>query len=718
MKNENIKKAERPWWTLFLLLLLLSFGYFFPAYMSKIQNSSYDLYNRLHPREYQSAPVRIIDIDDESLSKYGQWPWPRSRIAELVNKLGDMGASAIVFDMVFSEPDRTSPRELATLWGGEKAFLQQLHALPDHDQLLAEAIKNRHVVTGFLLKPDQARHDIPPKKATLLISGNDPITSLICYPDAATNLPSISEAAEGNGTFSFIADEDGVIRNVPLVMCLNQQLYPTITTEALRLVYGETSLTVNTLDSGFDDAGVPTAVIDSVRIGPMPISTTSTGGVWLHYTKSLPLRYIHAWQVLDDSVDEHEIRGNIIYVGISAKGLQDLRFNPFGTLIPGVEVHAQLAEQIIQNSYLYHPVWADGFIVTMLFLIWLLFFILQHRLNAIGLSLYTLMSIACIVAMSWLLFISENILIDPIYPSIVIFLLFLSFSIPKQLKTERDKRFLKNAFGRYVSPNRVKHLIDHPETLSLGGEYRECTFVMTDLADFTALMEKQDPRECVGMLNSYLDIMIDIAFKHHGTLDRIVGDAVAVIFSAPITQANHHQLALQCALEMDAFATRFSEEKYREGIPFGITRIGICTGNVLVGNFGGKTMFDYRALGDPINTASRLESINKQLGTRVCVAESTIIHCPSIRSRPIGSLILKGKTKSIKTYEPLTQLQFESLVVQQYLEAYSQLEQEDPQTQASFSTLHQQFPDDPLIHYHHKRLERGETGAVIMMKEK
>lgn len=717
-KKKKSNKHSRPWWTLLLLFFLLSLSYFVPAYMAKLQNASYDLFHRLHPREYQPAPVRILDIDNESLAKYGQWPWPRTRIAELINKLSKMGASVIVFDMVFSEPDRTSPIELAKLWQGDEVLIQKLKALPDHDEALAKAIKQSHVVTGFLLKLDQAHSGQPIKKSSLIVSGNDPAGSLKCYPNAVPNLPLISNAAEGNGTFSFIADEDGVIRNVPLVMCLDNQLYPTITAEAMRLLQGAKNYMITTLDSEGDDSGAAEALIESVQIGSMPVSTTSTGDVWLHYTESLPLRYIHAWQILENKVNENEVKGNIIYVGISAKGLLDLRFNPFGNLIPGVEVHAQLAEQLIQNTYLYHPAWADGLIVVILILVWLFFFILHNRLNAIGLSIYTIVSIGAIVAMSWLLFTSGNLLIDPIYPSIVVSLLFLSFSIPKQWSTEREKRFLKSAFGRYISPNRVKHLIDNPDTLALGGEYRECTFVMTDLAGFTSLMEKYDPRECVAMLNSYLDDMINIAFKYNGTLDRIVGDAVAVIFSAPITQSDHHQLALKCAIEMDVFATQFSVDKNREGINFGITRIGVCTGNVLVGNFGGKAMFDYRALGDPINTAARLESVNKQLGTRICVAESTMSHCPDVLSRPVGALILKGKKDFIKTYELLTQDQYESPQVQRYLEAYQQLEQNQPQAKAVFEALYQQFPDDPLIHFHYKRLQNNESGITITMKEK
>lgn len=194
------------------------------------------------------------------------------------------------------------------------------------------------------------------------------------------------------------------------------------------------------------------------------------------------------------------------------------------------------------------------------------------------------------------------------------------------------------------------------------------------------------------MLNQYLEGMIEIVFKYQGTLDRIVGDSVAVIFSAPILQTDHCQRALDCALAMDAYAMQFVSEKHAQGIAFGITRIGVCTGNVLIGNFGGKMMFDYRALGDPINVASRLEHTNKQFGTRLCVAESTLNQTGYRWFRPIGWLVLQGKLKKIKAFELLTESVFNSALTSEYLRAYHKMEAGDPGTLAAFHALVERYP--------------------------
>jgi class 3 adenylate cyclase len=269
---------------------------------------------------------------------------------------------------------------------------------------------------------------------------------------------------------------------------------------------------------------------------------------------------------------------------------------------------------------------------------------------------------------------------------------------------EHERDYIRHAFSRYVSPNRVQYLIDNPDSLILSGEYRECSFIMTDLSDFTTLMEKYQPHECVALLNNYLEEMIGIVFKHHGTLDKIVGDALVIIFSAPIVQPNHCQLALECAMALDACAMQFAADKNNQGIKIGITRIGVCTGNVLIGNFGGKNMFDFGALGDPTNIASRLESANKQFGTRICVAESTLSQSKNIWARPIGSLILKGKYKKIKAFELLSESQFNSPLTSGYLAAYQKMDAEDPSALEAFAALVESYPDDTLSRYHYDRL--------------
>lgn len=271
----------------------------------------------------------------------------------------------------------------------------------------------------------------------------------------------------------------------------------------------------------------------------------------------------------------------------------------------------------------------------------------------------------------------------------------------------------KAILSRYFSPNLAQELAENPEFLKLGGERRELTFVFTDLADFTPLVEALDPSVVVPLLNEYLDGMTQIVFRHGGTTEKIVGDAVHAIFGAPREQPDHAARGVACAMEMDAFAEAFRERKNAEGLPLGATRIGVHCGMAIVGNFGGDLFFDYTAHGDAINTAARLEGANKFLGTRICVSERIVDQIPNFRGRPVGTITLKGKTEGLRVFEPLLEDAAESPVTESYREAFAKLEEGDAGARQAFAALVGQYGDDPLATFHLKRLLAGEQGVAI-----
>jgi adenylate cyclase len=282
---------------------------------------------------------------------------------------------------------------------------------------------------------------------------------------------------------------------------------------------------------------------------------------------------------------------------------------------------------------------------------------------------------------------------------------------------------VRKAFSRYVSPNRVAHLMANPKQLQLGGQRQVCSFVFTDLAGFTSMIEGCDPSQVVAQINDYLDAMLDIVFKHEGTLDRIMGDALVVMFSAPVPQPDHRQRALDCALAMDAFASVYSERLQARGVAWGQTRIGVHCGEVIVGNFGGKTLFDYRALGDPINTAARLESVNKHLGTRMCISQAILDGCPGAPVRAVGRLVLKGKSLPLQAYEPLAACDASACAAPADYAAAMQLLQPGEAHQPwlareAFMALALSHPHDPLVALHLQRLRQGATDDLIVLAEK
>lgn len=696
-----------------------------PLPMQTLRNNVFDQYQRWHPRPYVDAPVRIVDIDEETLARLGQWPWPRTRLAELVQRLKTAGVAAIGFDVLLAETDRTSPKTMAKLWQLSGATRKTLDGLPDHDQMLAKSFEGAGVVLGFVLQsrapgggatgePDSG--DTPGlahQPFRYVSSGNSPASHLHAFDSVIPARPELEAAALGNGALNFVADHDGIVRRVPLVLNLSSNPVPSIAAESLRVAQGERNYVLKALQQGNG--------LSEIRVGGYKIPTTAEGEIWVHYSRPVTNRYLPAWKILSGEIPDALLSGHIVFIGSSAQGLMDLRFSPLGGIMPGVEAHAQALEQILSGHILSRPDWAKAAEVIAIVVGGLAIAFLSIRARAMMAASVTAAFLSLALAGGWYAFREHALLINTVTPALIFALAFVLGSLIHHFISEREHRWIKDVFSRYVSPNRVDYLVKHPEAMSLGGGRQECSFVFTDLANFTSLMESIDPGDAVAMLNTYLDQMISIAFHYEGTLDRIVGDSVAIMFSAPVPQADHRARALACALDMDAFAAGYAKKLNAEGIKFGITRIGIHSGEVIVGNFGGSTMFDYRALGDPVNTASRLESANKQLGTNMCISAATLAGCPNAAVRPVGRLILKGKTEAIEVFEPLVDEREKRYAPRErYLDAYGQLSAVDGQAHAKamFAELAGRYQEDPLVKLYSHRLERGEGGNLIAMAEK
>lgn len=687
-------------------------------FLVTLRNAVFDAYQRQHPREYRPAPVRLVDIDDASLGRIGQWPWPRTLVGEMVSDLHRLGAAAVALDVTFAEPDRSSPSRAFAPWLGEPQVRQLVARLPDNDRVFAEEIRRGRVVTAFVLTPEPQDSQPPDRKASLVVAGDDPLQFLPRFRGSVSSLPELAAAAAGNGAINVAPGRDGVVRRIPLLLGLDDTVYPTLSAEALRVAQGASTYIVKSSGaSGESRAGGKTGVV-SVRIGERTIATDPEGAVWLHFTPPVAERVIPAWRVVAGEVAETEISGAIVFVGTSAAGLRDLRLNALGLTVAGAELHAQAAEQILQGTFLTRPDWAKAVELLLLVSISLALVVVILRFGAAWAALVGALALASCNLVSWLAFTRGRLLLDPTVPSLAVLAVYLVCSLSRQLRTERDKRWIRKAFSSYISPNLVRYLIENPGELNLGGERRECSFVLTDLMGFTTLVERDDPAAVLALLNEYLDGMVTIALGHEGTIDRIVGDAVAVMFSAPVDQPDHAARAVACALEMDRFAQAFAARKRAEGIPLGHTRIGVNTGTVTIGNVGGKDLVDYRALGDAVNTASRLENANRYLGTRVCVSGVTAEACPGFVGRPVGSLVLPGKLEEVEAFEPSTAEEAASPAAAAYRAAFELLRRDDPGAEAAFAALAADHPEDPLAAFHLARLRAGATGATVTFERK
>jgi len=271
------------------------------------------------------------------------------------------------------------------------------------------------------------------------------------------------------------------------------------------------------------------------------------------------------------------------------------------------------------------------------------------------------------------------------------------------------------SLSRYFSPNLAQRLAADSEALDLRGQRRQIATLFTDIAGFTTLVETLEPDVLGPLLNGYLVGMTDVVFAHDGTVAKIIGDAIHVLFSAPTEQPNHAERAVSCALALDSYAQVFRDRWRQNGIALGVTRIGVHAGPAIVGNFGGGRFFDYTAYGDTINVTARLETANKQLGTRICVSANLAEKVQEFRGRPVGDLVLRGKSEALRAFEPLSCEQCESDATDSYVHAFAKLEATDPSTIASFAAHVGKYPDDPLAGFHLKRLLNGATGTRIVM---
>jgi class 3 adenylate cyclase len=311
-----------------------------------------------------------------------------------------------------------------------------------------------------------------------------------------------------------------------------------------------------------------------------------------------------------------------------------------------------------------------------------------------------------------------GLLIGLIAPSLALAGSFAAVDSVTGLDARRQREFIHNTFSLYVSPSFVQQLVDDPSKLTLGGERREMTFLFTDIANFTTMSEGLDSRDVGRLLNEYLDGMTSTVQKYDGTVDKFIGDAVFAIFNAPLDVEDHASKAVHCMLDLDTFTEGFRKKMNEEGIPLGITRIGVNSGVAAVGNFGSHDRFSYTASGDAVNAASRLEGLNKHFGTRLCVGHAARVLCKGVTFRPIGIVILKGKTEALDVWEPLHEGAYAPEYLARYEAAFAAAREESALACDQFAKLAAERPDDPLVHFYLERHRSGESGIHIKMTEK
>ncbi len=608
----------------------------------------FDSYQRISPRPYEAAPVRIVDLDDETIRRQGQWPWPRTDTARLALALGEAGASAIAFDIVFSEEDRTSPSVLAKRFEkSDPEAARVIASLPDNDDQFATVLGAVPSVMGFFLTPGKTIDQAIPK-AGFAVSGSTP-DAAPHYANAVLPLPGLLEPAAGLGSLSIVPDSDSVIRRAPLIAIQGDQMLPALSLESMRVAFGTDSILVKTSDASGEGGDAGSVV--SIKVGDVEIPTNEAGEMWMHYTRDVPERIVPAWKIMSGELSPAELEnlfaGHIVFIGTSAIGLRDLRSTPLNDRELGVMVHAQATEQMILKKFLYRPDWAIGMERALLLLLGLGLVFALPRLGAAKGAIIAGVAVAVILGGSWYAFSEHRYLLNPTWPTMAIVIAYLLGTVLVFYQEERQRSYIRNAFDRYLAPELVARIAEDPSQLELGGEEREMTVMFCDVRSFSRISEQLSPNEIIRFLIAFLTPMTDILLEKKSTIDKYIGDAILAFWNAPLDDPDHHRNAARAALAMvdhlkilNVDMPNQTAEPWPGEVKIGI---GLNAGPCCVGNMGSQQRLSYSLIGDTVNLASRIEGLTKFYGVEIAIGSALHREIPEFASLPLDLVRVVGR---------------------------------------------------------------------------
>jgi len=569
--------------------------------------------------------IVIVDIDEKSLKELGQWPWSRDKVAHLLENLKEDGAAIIGIDVVFAEPDNSSPKAVFRKLGIENSNIA------DYDKILGETIAQTPTIVGyvFAMGNDGVAPENTPTTNAVIIEKNKPENSFLLKPyRAVLNIPLIQDNAYSSGYFNTLPDQDGVVRSVPLVMEYDGIIYPSLSLEMIRIMLNERKITLE-----YDERGV-----NRIMVGDRVIPTDFYGRMMVNYRGSAKsYRYISAADIYNKKVDPSLIEGKIVLLGTSAAGLLDLRSTPFDSTYPGVEVHANVMDNIIHQTFIAQPIWAVGVdIITILAVPFLIFGILLLSSAMASFAAFIALT-AGIIGGHYYLMMKEGIVLNTLIPLLVMIALFLAGQVINYFLEIKQKEMIKGKFARKVSPAVMNDILSSTTEDILAGTEREISIFFSDMRNFTNISEVLgNPKRLIRFMNAYMEPMTEIIIKSGGTVDKFIGDAIMAYWNAPLAIENHADKAVGAALEqlhgLDKLNSalkknpdfaKVADMAKKNGTPIIDIGIGVNTGTAIVGEMGTRGRSDYTVIGDTINLGSRLESLCKYYNSRLNISGFT-----------------------------------------------------------------------------------------------
>jgi len=625
------------------------------------------------PQEARDDIV-IIDVDEESIknleSLYGRWPWPRDVHGMLIKYLRE--AKVIVFDILFTEASRSLVQkeeiERAVIEVDEilqteipqkvdrlKSLIMSFYH--DYDKMFAESAKisgNVYLASIFQSK-GEGRIDYESadwiNKFAIPLKSPETLKTIKKFDSVTPPLPLLCHAVKGVGHINMIPDEDGPVRRVYTLINFNNKFYPSLSLSVVLDLLQVKDIKVVLGDGIYLDKKVKIPINED---GTMFINYKGGFKTYRYY----PYYLLLASQYLIEEgkkpiLDPKIFKDKIVLIGSTAAGLMDLRVNPFSSVYPGVEIHANIIDNILSNSFLQIPPYYLTLMI-MLFLSLLIGLVIP-RLTPFGGAIFALEILILYLLLAIYLFYVNRMWIEIFRPGLNITGGYLVILLYRYINVEQVQKRTKEAFQHFVNATVVEEIIKDPEKLKLWGEEKELTVLFSDIRAFTTLSETLPPKEVVSLLNEYLQRMTQVVFKYDGTLDKYVGDEIMAFYGAPLEgQSDHAERACRTALEMIKELHQLNQERMEKNQPTFNIGIGINTGKMVVGNMGSELKKDYTVIGDNVNLGARLEGINKKFNTNIIISQSTYnAVADKVNVRELGSERVKGKRQSVKIYELL-----------------------------------------------------------------
>ncbi|MDN5100140.1 adenylate/guanylate cyclase domain-containing protein [Aliarcobacter butzleri] len=611
--NKKIRKFSVYFILSLSLSIFLSAIYiFFPSLPDSLDNRLRDYLFTIRGELPHNQNVVIVDIDETSIKSLGQWPWSRDKLAKILENLTLANVGIVGLDIVFAEEDRTSPHKI----------LQDLKIykkdVPNYDLEFANVVENSPVILGYqfdLVKKDNANAKVPQIPAIFIEKDKPQDKSyLIEAYNTILNIPQIQDKAYSSGFFNNIPDDTGIIRSVPLIISYDDTIYPSLALEVIRVINDTQKVVVQ-----YDENGISNIVLDDISI-----PTDRYGRMLINFRGAeRSFKYISAIDIYNNNFDKSEIDGKIVLIGTSAAGLFDLRATPFDSIFPGVEVHANIIDNILMQDFIYKASWLDGANILIIFVL---------SIIIVMLTTYTTFWANPIIFISFstsYLFLVYNLLFDYgivlniLFPIATVLIASIMTTLFDYFYNIKKEEAIKAKFASKVSKNVMDDILKNIDKNEFSAKSKEVTIFFSDIRGFTNISEKLDAKELISFLNRYMQPMSEIIIKYQGTIDKFIGDAIMAYWNAPIDIKNHCDLALKASLEQLEVLEKLNVELQKENLPKIDIGIGLNTGTVIVGEMGSSLRSDYTVIGDTINLGSRVESLCKYYDSKLNISNFT-----------------------------------------------------------------------------------------------